>query len=343
MNILSYFFLFILFMQQDNTVSLQQQMESHPVVASIPVPSFQKDSTIRLADPTIFYSKGKYYLYGTGGDVSKGFLVYTSSDLENWTGPAGNNDGYALVKGETFGTGGFWAPQVIERKGIFYMAYTANEQIAIAQSDSPLGPFTQKEIKKLSGPGKQIDPFVFFDKHGTPYLFHVRLDRGNRIYSVKMKDDLSDIIPGTEKECIAAPAHQQQGHISSWENTSNAGWPVAEGPTVISHDDKYFLFYSANDFRNKNYAVGYATSDNINGPWKRHEGNPIINPGNMGVNGTGHGDLFNDKSGNTYYVFHTHFNQEQVQPRLTAIVKLTFKNGLVLVDSDSFRYLELVK
>ena len=46
------------------------------------------------------------------------------------------------------------------------MAYVANENIAIAESKSPLGPFTQKIKQPLAAPVKQIDPFVFIDSDG---------------------------------------------------------------------------------------------------------------------------------------------------------------------------------
>ena len=102
---------------------------------------------IYLADPTIFSEDGTYYLYGTG--AKDGFQVYTSKDLKTWEGPKGATGGYALKKGDAFGTQGFWAPQVFRHKGKYYMAYTADEQIAIASSDSPLGPFRQQKIAKL--------------------------------------------------------------------------------------------------------------------------------------------------------------------------------------------------
>ena len=80
--------------------------------------------TLLLADPTIFADKGQYYLYGTSS--KNGFLVYQSSDLKNWKGPVGKNKGLALSKGASFGTKGFWAPQVFKFKGQYYMAYTAD-------------------------------------------------------------------------------------------------------------------------------------------------------------------------------------------------------------------------
>ena len=274
---------------------------------------------IALADPTIFPDNGKYYLYGTSSD--KGFEVYESSDLKNWKGPVGKNNGLALVKGEAFGTKGFWAPQVFKRNNAYYMAYTADEQIAIAKSDSPLGPFKQEQIKPLSGIGKQIDPFIFFDTDGKTYLYHVKLQEGNRIFVSEMKPDLSDVMQETAKECISG--------LLPWENTEKTGWPVTEGPTVIKHKNLYYLIYSANDFRNKDYAVGYATSTSPTGPWKKYEGSPIISRQKLKYNGTGHGDLFTDKAGNYKYVMHTHNSDTKVAPRLTGIIDVKFasKNG----------------
>lgn len=301
------------------------------IAKTTPVSAQEADSgAIFLADPTIFQNKGTFYLLGTGG--RDGFLVYTSTDLKRWNGPAGANKGYALIKGQSFGNEGFWAPQLIKRNGIFYMAYTANEHIALAQSKSPLGPFVQTEFKKLSGSGRQIDPFIFFDDDGKAYLYHVRLDHGNRIFVARMKDDLSDIDTTTLKECIHADRH--------WENTANAEWPVTEGPTVFKYNKKYYLIYSANDFRNPDYAIGYAVSDSPYGPWEKHGDAPLVSKDIPGINGTGHGDLLKDKNGELWYVMHTHFSNEKVAPRRTAIIKLKLENGELTADKGSFRFLE---
>lgn len=298
-------------------------------------------SIIRLADPSIFYHDGIYYLYGTGGDVNNGFLVYTSTDLKKWEGPKGAKNGYALTKGDVYGTQGFWAPQVFYHNGIFYIAYTANEHIAIAKSNSPLGPFKQERIQAVSGEGKQIDPYVFFNDNDKAYLYHVRLTEGNRIYVAELNDDFSDIKPATVKFCLAA-ADQP------WENTANSPWPVSEGPTVLKHNDLYYLFYSANDFRNKDYAVGYAISKTPFGPWNKYRNNPIISREDIGINGTGHGDFFRNDKGELIYVLHTHNSDSAVQPRLTGLIKAKFKSdgsGIdkVIIDKESFRYLRVEK
>ena len=294
--------------------------------------------TVFLADPTIFLDKGIYYLYGTSSN--QGFLVYQSSDLKKWTGPTGKTNGFALAKGDTYGNGGFWAPQVFKNGNTYYMAYTADEQIAIAESNSPLGPFKQKEIKALSGIGKQIDPFVFRDQDDKIYLYHVRLTEGNRIFVAQMKDDFSDVLPETATACITA--------TQNWENTAKTTWPVTEGPTVIKKGDLYYLFYSANDFRNPDYAVGYATAESPLGPWKKSDQNPVISKNLLKINGTGHGDFFTNKKGNMQYVFHTHHSNIKVSPRATALVKVKFiKTGLdsydVKINPSSFKFLMMNK
>lgn len=294
----------------------------------------QSSDTIHLADPTIFLDKGIYYLYGTSSN--QGFQVYQSVDLQKWTGPVGKRGGFALAKGDAYGNSGFWAPQVFKKGLIYYMVYTADEHIAIAESGSPLGPFKQKDLKPISGVGKQIDPFIFRDQDGKIYLYHVRLEQGNRIFVARMKDDLSDMLFATAQACITA--------TQSWENTTNAGWPVTEGPTVLRKGNLYYLFYSANDFRNPDYAVGYATAGSPFGPWKKSDQNPIISKTLLKLNGTGHGDFFTDAKGNLQYVFHTHHSNTKVSPRATALVQVKFVknasgNFTVVVDPSTFRYL----
>lgn len=291
--------------------------------------AYAQKNTITLADPTIFYDEGTYYLYGTGSP--NGFPVYTSPDLKNWQ----RNSKNALLKGDSYGTSGFWAPQIFKHNKKYYMAYTANEHIAIAESNSPLGPFVQSSPKPITLSGKHIDPFIFKDNNGDLYLYFVRLQAGNRIFAARLKPDLSDIDSTTLKECINAE--------NGWENTANAKWPVSEGPTVTKIGNLYYLFYSANDFRNIDYAVGYATAASPMGPFSKYKGNPVISRQNTGQNGSGHGDVMVGKDGQWYYVFHTHYAGDKVAPRKTAIIQLSVsknKPATIAVIPNTFYYLE---
>lgn len=76
----------------------------------------QEKKEIFFADPTIYVYGGKYYLTGTkGGDGAQGFAILESKDLKNWTLPKGSSSPEYMIlkKGvQSFGTKGFWAPQI---------------------------------------------------------------------------------------------------------------------------------------------------------------------------------------------------------------------------------------
>jgi beta-xylosidase len=301
-------------------------------IAPVPaIPSAPEQEVLTEADPTIFLdSDGTYYLYGTGSDSGQGFFVYRSADLKNWQGPVGKVNGFCLTGATSFGTTGFWAPQVVKRGDTYYMFYTANEQIAVATSTSPMGPFAQDEKQAIATPGKAIDPFVLFDDDGKAYLYHVRLQDGNRIFVAEMTDDLKAIKEETAKECVHA--------TEQWENTAQASWSVTEGPTVLHIADTYYMFYSANDFRNIDYAVGVATATSPFGPWTKSQ-QSLINRANTGYYGTGHGDVFKDTQGNWNYVLHTHYSFTEVSPRKTAVVGLSLQGATFSVADGTFHYL----
>lgn len=294
---------------------------------------------ILLADPTIFFDKGSYYLYGTGaGEFSNGFAVYKSSDLKTWKGPMGVNEGYAFKKGDAYGDAKFWAPQVFKHENKFYLAYAASEHIAIATSNEPAGPFKQTVSKPLSEESKQIDPYIFIDDNSKQYLYYVVVANGaNRIFVAEMNDDRLSVKKGTAKQCIEA--------TDLWENTAADKWSVTEGPTVIKHNGTYYLIYSANHFKYPDYAVGYATSKSPLGPWQKYEGNPIVHKSITGQNGSGHGDLFKSRNNNLMYVFHTHNSANKIAPRKTAIIEMEFvkdkKTNIdkLLAKPETFNYL----
>lgn len=291
-------------------------------------PLSDRQKQIMLADPTITAYNGRYYLSGTCGDSlsNYGFTVYTSEDLVHWHMEKGQLPFPKMVlkKGGSYGTRGFWAPQLLRYQNKFVIAYTANEQIALAYNNTGYdGSFVQsKPFQPLFKDGfKHIDPFIFKDG-GRYYIYYVKLDGGNKIYVSELQQDahngeLGPVRQGIEKLCIEAS--------EPWENTENARWPVTEGPTVLQHKGTYYLFYSANDFRNPDYAVGYATSDSPLGPWKKSGQNPIISRKVLGFNGTGHGDVLTDTKGQLFYVFHAHYDQQTVSPRKTLILPFEFK------------------
>lgn len=269
------------------------------------------------ADPFVLFHEGKYYLYCTteinkeligANDFSTdtpegdGIYVYVSDDLKNWI-----KEGYALKKGDSIGEKWFWAPEVLEYRGKFYMTYASEEHIAIAVADHPKGPFKQ-ENKRWLREGMAIDGSLFVDDDGSVYLYYVRLDGQNRIYVAKMTDDLSEI----EKEyddcliCADAP----------WETKDCL---IAEGPFCLKHNGLYYLSYSCNHTRCIDYGVGYAVSRSPLGPFKKYEGNPILTRKDT-LLGVGHHSFLRMPNGGLYCAYHCHnVNSDYFRPRMACL------------------------
>ena len=105
------------------------------------------------------------------------------------------------------------------------------------------------------------------------------------------------------------------------------------------------MLYSANDFRNPDYAVGLATATSPLGPWTKNPGNPLLHGEDIEQSGAGHGDVFELDKNRLLYVFHTHFDQGQVHPRRTALIELKVTDApsspaTIVLLPDSFRFIE---
>jgi beta-xylosidase len=280
----------------------------------------QEKQEIFFADVTIYVEGGKYYLTGTKGSRGgpSGFAVLESKDLKTWTVPKDSRDslGMILTRGDhTYGTKGFWAPQVFKAGDTYYLTYTADEQTALAKSKSLTGPYRQQEIAPIDSSAKNIDSFIFKDDNGKYYFYSVRFNKGNYLWVAEFDLLKGKIRPETLTKCF--------DQTEPWEATPNyKSDPILEGPTVIKLNHKYYLFYSANHFMNIDYSVGYAVSDSPYGPWIKQKNSPILHRSIVGENGTGHGDIFEGPDGQLYYVYHIHFSQNQVSPRRTRIVPL---------------------
>lgn len=283
----------------------------------------QQKQEIFYADPTIYVDGNTYYLTGTGGqqDGPPGFSVLESKDMKTWTLPVGTTTPVRmlLTKGDhVFGERGFWAPQLFQNNNTWYFTYTANEQTVLASSNSLLGPYRQNKVGPIDGSEKNIDSFIFKDDDGKCYLYHVRFNHGNYLWVAEFDLENGKIKPETLTQCFK--------QTEPWEATPNfESAPIMEGPTVIKMKDKYYLFYSANHFKNIDYAVGYAVADSPFGPWVKQKNSPIIHRSIVGENGSGHGDIFKGIDGQLYYVYHVHFSKKQVSPRRTRIVPLLKK------------------
>lgn len=267
---------------------------------------------VPFGDPFIMLWQGKYYAYGTNSE--DGIAVYVSDDLLKWSIPPGVSGGLALKKSDVWADRWFWAPEVYNMNGKFYMYYSADEHICVAMSDSPVGPFTQQIQKPMIESEKCIDNTMFIDDDGKSYMFFDRFNDGLNIWVAELENNFLNLKTETMRKCINVS--------QSWEKV----WPrVNEGPFVIKHNGIYYMTYSANSYESQFYGIGVATATNITGPWTKDVNNPIFQkPGELV--GIGHSAMFTDKDGKLRIVFHAHNNNQQIHPRHMYISTVSFEN-----------------
>jgi len=277
----------------------------------------------KIADPFILFYKGKYYLYATsekGATTGGGFEVWTSNNLIDW-----KYEGWVYKSDEnSWGKDSFWAPEVIYKDGRFYLFYSAGGyinnrktlRICLAVSDSPLGPFKDLRAPLFDFGYATIDAHPFVDDDGNVSLYFSRDVSENPtsdIYVVRLSNDLLETV--SESKFLLKPSQ-------SWEISSR--WN--EGPFVVKHNKKYYLFYSANFFASPEYSVGYAVSNSPIGPFEKAKENPILKKTDY-ISGPGHNSVIKTQDGKEYFiVYHTQMGKKGTHLRQLAIDRLIFTN-----------------
>lgn len=297
---------------------------------------------VQFGDPYVLLaSDGRYYMYGTGAGAVDGFCAYSSDNLVDWKSEGqvyrGNVPGSWAVSN-------FWAPEVYEMDGKYYMFFSAdwkvnptheeeNFCIGIAVADSPVGPFREMHDKPLFDPGyPAIDGNLLRDTDGKLYLYYSRCcykhpvesevaawarEKGlfkeieeSWIYGVELKPDLSGIVG--EPRLILRPPVKRDDPQAEWESRSvtsgevNRRW--TEGSFIFKRGDTYYMMYSANFYKGGNYAVGYATARHPLGPFQKAANNPVleknVEKGGI-VTGTGHNSITYSRDGKQMFcVYH---------------------------------------
>ena len=294
---------------QDNTVSVTGTVSL--TVDGVSIDGYYLNPVARGADPYILLHEGKYYLYSTNAPTS-GYQVSVSDDLAQWV-----DHGYCLKADDVYGTPtsstGFWAPEVYEYQGKFYLVYTVAEHLGVAVADSPLGPFRNSATSFLFD-DRTIDGHLFFDGDGKVYLYFVKCQNGNHIYGVEF--DMGTLRPKGE------PVHLLSPQSGTWEKVSGT---VAEGPFVLKHNGLYYLTYSANGYTSQNYALGSATSASPLGTFTRTAGNPFLKKDPAkNVYGPGHHSFFTAKNGTPMIVYHIHNSATEVHSRMVCVDPYSF-------------------
>jgi predicted NBD/HSP70 family sugar kinase len=261
-------------------------------------------------DPFILKVGDTYYAYATNGNGSN-VQTATSKDLVHWT--AGPD---ALPKlGSWDFAGNTWAPEVVARgDGSYVLYYTASsgtQCVGRAVAKSPQGPFVDTFKSALvcqKSLGGSIDP----DASGG-YLY--------------WKNDGNSIGKPTQiwAQRLSADGLRLVGPRRAIERNGDQAWEgsVVEGPEMVRHDGRYYLFYSGGAYNDDSYAVGYASCSGPLGPCKDAPENPILKTG-CRAHGPGHNTF-----AGPYIVYHA-WNPAHTK-RALWLSRLDWKDGKPVV------------
>lgn len=261
-----------------------------------------------LADPFVLRTRGGYVAYGTGSRAGGRVLeVLTSPDLVSWT-----SHGCVLEPlPARFGTD-YWAPEVVEAEGRFWMYYSVGHghvghHLRVAVADSPLGPFTDSGVDLTPDERFAIDPHPFRDVDGRWYLFHARdvLD-AERVGTHLAVAEL------TTMTLLAGPGRSVLVPSGDWQIYERQrpmygqvhDWHTLEGPVVRRRGDAYYLLYSGGSFLGEGYGVAWARAASPRGPWVEPPGNRLLGSVPGHVRGPGHNSVVTTPAGTDVLVYH---------------------------------------
>ena len=218
------------------------------------------------ADPAPMVHKGTVYLYtthdedyapeGMAGFRMKEWLLYTSTDMVNWTDHGEILNSSQVSWGRKDG-GFMWAPDCAYRNGTYYFYFPHPSEtnwdnswkIGVATSCRPAEGFEVKGY--IEGMDPLIDPCVFVDDNGQAYIYN---GGGGICKGGKLKDNMMEL------DGLMQP-------MEGLEDFHEATW-------VHKYNGKYYLSYSDNHDENWNDGVKgdnrmrYAVSDSPLGPWE---------------------------------------------------------------------------
>lgn len=246
-------------------------------------------------DPSIIRVGEDYWASATSSEWAPIFPLLHSRDLVNW-----NVVGAVFENRPEWAESNFWAPEISEYKGRYFVFYTARRTagplcVASASADKPEGPYTDHGPLVCEDAGS-IDGFSIDDENGQRYLIW-KYDGNSRnlptiIWAQPLSEDGTKL-EGEKKELIRNDA--------PWERH------VVEGPFVLRRGDYFYMFYSGNACCGLqcNYALGVARSRSLLGPWEKYAQNPIVRNDDE-WRCPGHGSVVTDPLGRTFLMYHAY-------------------------------------
>ena len=283
-----------------------------------------------FADPFVLKaSSGRYYAYGTGpinGD-GRAFPVLVSDDLVSWTALGGALEPLTNPAGVHY-----WAPEVAEHEGRFYLYYSAttsrsdeHHRLRVAVSDTPEGPFRDSGKLLMPDSGFTIDAHPFRDpESGQWYLFYATdfvddAPHGTGLAAVKLSKDMLSV-DGNPRCVVRASADWQiYERNRDYKGQTWPAWHCIEGPFVLHHGGKYYCLYSGGAWKTENYGVGFAVADHPLGPWtdtRASEGPAVLRGVADRVIGPGHNSVVVGPDNRTQFIVYHAWDKDHSARRM---------------------------
>lgn len=277
---------------------------AHPAPPPAPPPAAPSPAVYGedLPDPFVLTVPGMfagvvYVAFGTA-DGRSNIPVATSLDLARWE-PKGD----ALPVLPFWARGGrTWAPAVFVRDGAYHLFYTVTDRgsgrqcISRAESRRPEGPYVDAGTWALVcqlDRGGSIDPSVFVDRDGSPWL----LWKSEGILGREPARLWSQRLSGDGRSLVGRPSELLVARPDGWEGG------VIEAPAMVRFGDTLLLLYSGNRWDAAAYAVGAARCASPSGPCQRTGPGPFLASGPFGA-GPGSLEVFRELGGAFAAVYH---------------------------------------
>ena len=246
-------------------------------------------------DPSVIRVNNDYWATATTSEWAPLFPILHSTDLVNWK-PVGS----VFHKRPGWAVGNFWAPEISEFRGKFFVYYVGRQRngplaVAVATADQPQGPWTDHGPMIAQEAGS-IDPVTAVDESGRRFLIWKEdgnsRDRPTPIWAQELSADGTKLV-GEMKELMR--------NDQPWEGN------LVEGPFVQRRGDFFYMFYSGNACcgRGCNYGLGVARARSLMGPWEKYSRNPIL-IGNERFKCPGHGSVVTDPKGRDFLMYHSY-------------------------------------
>jgi beta-xylosidase len=252
-------------------------------------------------DPSVIRVGNEYWATATTSAWAPIFPLLKSTDLKTWW-----RVGAVFATRPEWAETNFWAPEIAEHKGRYFVYYTAKKRggplcVAVADAVKPEGPYTDHGPMVCQEVGS-IDAVPVSDESGARWL--IWKEDGNSkkqptpLWAQRLSEDGLKLT-GEKRELFRNDA--------PWEGQ------LVEGPFVLRRGPWWYMFYSGAGCcgRGCNYALGVARAKALLGPWEKYAGNPILKANDQWIC-PGHGSIVEDPQGHTWLLYHAYHPKDSI-------------------------------